>query len=321
MRIPVSKSISLTRGKIDTFLELTDTPSAYSGKAGDIPVVNNTENGIEFTDSPTVTSIDITDSGVLETTPNGAVDIKSLVNKEYVDLAVTSLGASYYMYDEDDATGYKTCYLTPSSDGETYIEKASLSDDDYIGGWISASGQAPAKLLKGVYDWYVALEKTVGGKTLRVYWELIERKADTSEFVIATSSNSNEITSKATYMVPLQLDEDYLPEATSRIVGKLYADVSGGGNAPTVRVYYQGDTSSRWEIPASSEIFQDIFVPYSGAKQHTDLGGKNLTNVGELGVAALEDDATLSGAPKVLKVKDEASGNYYYIKAYPTYTT
>ena len=222
--------------------------------------------------------------GYLTTTPTGSADIKSLVNKEYVDLAVTSLGATYYMYDEDDATGYKTCYLDPSSDAETYIEKSNLTDDDYIGGWISAVGEAPAKLLKGVYNWYLTLEKPSGTKTLRVYWKLIERKSDDSETVIATSSNSNEIDTKANYLVPLQLDDDYIPDSGSRIVGKLYADVSGGGSIPTIRVYYQGNTSSRWEIPANSEIFKTIFVPYEGAVKDVNLGSYDLTTTGNVGI-------------------------------------
>jgi len=220
---------------------------------------------------------------LLDTTPNGGADLKSFVNKEYVDLAVTSLGAAYYMYNETDATGYKTCYLNPSGDAETYIEVAGLNDNDYIGGWISAPDEEPQKLLKGIYDWYLTAEKTTGTETLRVYWQLIERKSDTSEVVIATSSNSNELNGKLSYIVPLQLTEDYIPDSGSRIVGKLYADVSGSGNAPTIRIYYQGDTSSRWEIPANSEIFQNIFVPYNGAVQDVDLGDKNITSSNFLG--------------------------------------
>jgi len=217
---------------------------------------------------------------LLDTTPNGNADLKSFVNKEYVDLAVTSLGASYYMYNETDATGYKTTYLTPSGDAETYIEVADLNNDNYIGGWISASDEAPQKLLKGIYNWFITAEKTTGTKTLRVYWQLIERYSNNSEVVIATSSNSNELDGKESYIVPLQLTEDYIPDSGSRIVGKLYADVSGSGNAPTVRIYYQGETSSRWEIPANSEIFQNIFVPYNGAVQDVDLGSYDLTTTG-----------------------------------------
>jgi len=260
---------------------------------------------------------------LLDTTPNGTANIKSLVNKEYVDLAVTSLGAAYYMYDEDDATGYKTCYLNPSSDAETYIEVTDLSDDDYIGGWISATGEEPAKLLKGVYNWYLTLEKTTGTKDLRVYWKLIERKSDNSEVVIATSSNSNIITSKAAYLVPLQLDEDYLPEAGSRIVGKLYADVSGSGNAPTIKVYYQGSTSSRWEIPANSEIFQNIFVPYEGAVKDIDLGNKNLTTTGTLETGSGLNLDYVDTPPKPSVQLIEADGNlgigtYTYFVTYYT---
>ena len=219
---------------------------------------------------------------LMDETPTGAADIKSLVNKEYVDLAVTSLGAAYYMYDDVDSTGYKLCYLDPSSDAEVYDEYSGLTDGQYLGGWISAPDQAPQKLLKGVYDWFIALEKTVGKQSLRVYWELYERKSDNSEVLIAISSLSNEIDGRSTYIVPLQLNEDYLPDANSRIVGKLYASISGGGNAPTIRIYYQGNTSSRWEIPANTEIFKNIFVPYTGAVQDVDLGSYDLTTTGDI---------------------------------------
>ena len=205
--------------------------------------VNNLETGKLSLDQTTPETIS---NGIplLNTTLQSSDSLKSLVNKEYVDLVVTSLGASYYMYDEDDATGYKTCYLDPSGDAETYIDGASLSDDDYIGGWISASGEAPTKLLKGIFNWNITMEKTAGTQTLRVYWKLYERKSDTTEVLVGTSTNSNEISSKATYIVPLELDDDYIPDSGSRIVGKLYADVSGGGSAPTVRIYYQNNTSS-----------------------------------------------------------------------------
>lgn len=228
----------------------------------------------------------INDVPLLETTPNGSSDIKSFVNKEYVDLAVSSLGAVYYMYDEDDATGYKTCYLEPSSDAETYIEETGVVNDQYLGGWISASGEAPDKLLKGVYDWYVTIEKTnpTGSQSLRVYWKMFERKSDSTEVEIATSSLSNEIDGKSTYLVPLQLDSDYIPGSGSRIVGKLYANVTGSGTAPDLRIYYQGNTSSRWEIPANTEIFQNIFVPYSGATKDVDLGSNNLITTGYIGI-------------------------------------
>jgi len=255
--------------------------------------------------------------GYLYNTPNGSSDIKSIVNKEYVDLAVTSLGAAYYMYNSTDATGYKLCYLDPSSDSEFYDEYSSLTDDLYLDGWISATGKAPQKLLKGVYGWFITLEKTTGTKTLRVYWKLYERKSDDSEVLVATSSLSNEIDGRSTYLVPLQLDADYLPSDGSRIVGKLYASVSGGGNAPTLRVYYQGSTSSRWEIPANTEIFKNIFVPYTGAVQNVDLGNYDLTvDSGTLFVDSANDrvgiGTTSPGGYKfVINTSDDAKIRLY----------
>jgi len=274
--------INVGKGKVKIDDDLTVTGT---GTFDSITETNPTLLKLDQTSVQTITN----DIPLLNSTLSGTADLKSVVNKEYVDLVVTSLGAAYYMYDEDDATGYKTCYLNPSSDAEEYIEGADLSDGDYIGGWISASDESPTKLLKGVFDWYITLEKTSGTKDLRVYWTLIERKSDTSEVVISTSSNSNVITDKESYLVPLQLDEDYIPDSGSRIVGKLYADISGGGSAPTVRLYYQGNTSSRWEIPANTEIFQNIFIPYEGAVKDVDLGSKNLTTTGTIEGATLTE--------------------------------
>ena len=249
------------------------------------------------------------DGIIFANTPISTSDLRSVVNREYVDLAVTSLGASFYLYDEDDATGYKICYLDPSGDAEACIEVANLDDNDYIAGWISAPSQTPDKLLKGIFSFYVTMSKLAGNKTLRVYWKLFERKLDTSEVEIATSAASNEITSPAAYIIPLQLDSDYILDTGSRIVGKLYADVSGSGNAPTIRICYQGNTLSRWEIPANSEIFKNIFVPYSGAVQDVDLGAHSLTAAGLTltGNITMPDGGTIGQAAGPLLTFDDTN--------------
>jgi len=205
--------------------------------------------------------------------------LTQLVNKKYVDYAVTSLGASYYMLDTSSGiSDYKLCSLTPSGDAETYLEVVGLNDGDYVGGWISPVGESPNVLLTGDFNFYITAEKITGTKTLKLYWKMYEVKSDTSEVLIETSSISNEITnSKDTFVIPLLLASDYIPDSDSRIVGKLYASVTGSGNAPTVRIYYQGGTGSRWDIPANTEVFRNVFVPYVGAVQDVDLGSYSLT--------------------------------------------
>jgi len=225
-----------------------------------------------------------------ELTSNIATDgdgsLQQIVTKEYVDYSVTSLGASYYLVDTSSGVAdYKLCSLIPSGDAETYLEAADLSDNDYIGGWISDTGETPDILLTGNFNFYITAEKTTGTKTLKLYWKMYERKSDTSEVLIATSSITNEVTDKDTFILPFLLTSDYIPASGSRIVGKIYASVTGGGNAPTVRIYYRGNTAARWDIPANSEVFRNIFVPYANAVQDVDLNGHSITGIDNITIA------------------------------------
>ncbi len=193
-------------------------------------------------------------------------DLYHLVDKKYVDEAVTALGARYYML--DDASGeadYKLCSTTPSAGGEQSVSVTNLSDGDYVQGWIAPNTNEPDKLITGVYNWRIYAEKTDGTKTLRLYWKLVERKSDDSEVVIGTSAVSDEIISgKNSYIIPLTLSEDYDIASDSYIVGKIYAEVSGGGSAPSVTLYYEGDSDSHWQISVNTEILNDVYVNIDG---------------------------------------------------------
>ncbi len=231
--------------------------------------------------------------------------------KAYVDYSVTSLGASYYMLDTSSGVSdYKLCSLTPSEDAETYLEAADLSDNDYIGGWISGAGETPDILLTGNFNFYITAEKTTGTKTLKLYWKMYERKSDTSEVLIATSSITSEVTDKDTFILPLLLTSDYIPASGSRIVGKIYASVTGGGNAPTVRIYYQGNTAARWDIPANSEVFRNIFVPYANAVQDVDLNGHSITGIDNITVA---DESWIGIGASDERIVFDAAGDISFI--------
>jgi len=176
------------------------------------------------------------------------------VNKKYVDIVASAFGSRYYMTDTDSGiSDYKLCAVDVPGGAEVYLEKSGLTDDMYIGGWISGENETPQVLRRGIYNWYIKAEKITGTKTLRFYWKLIERRSDNSEVVIATSSESNEVGSeKSAYNPYLILQDDYAISEDSRVVGQIYARVEGSGNAPTVRVYYEGETGSHWEVPSAS---------------------------------------------------------------------
>jgi len=199
-------------------------------------------------------------------------DLHHIVDREYVDHAVASLGARYYMVNTSSGiSDYKLTQLSPPSGGEESVTKSSLADDDYIAGWISPDTSLN-KLLKGVYNWHIYAEKTGGTKTLRLYWKLIERKSDTTETVIATSVISNEIlNSKNSYILPLTLSDDYTLDDGSYVVGKIYADVSGSGSSPGIAIYFNGSSKSHWEIPINLEIFSDQFLKLDGSNANSDI--------------------------------------------------
>jgi len=246
------------------------------------------DQGVKTTDSPTFAGLTI-NTGLLQTTPGAGSDIKSIVNREYVDLAVTSLGASYYMTDDTDGdTGYKVCSLEPPTGSETYIEDTITAEAVISGAvWISKSGEEPAKLLRGIYGFFIEAEKISGTKGVRLYWKMYELKSDESTVLIGTSTYSNLIENdRSSYIIPLKLNNDYELSAGSRVYGEFWAIPEGTGSDPTIRIYYEGDTSSRWDVPANSEIFKNIFIPYTGATQDVDLGSHGLT-VNDLTIGSL----------------------------------
>jgi len=204
-------------------------------------------------------------TGNLLTYANGHPDYTSgsheLVDMEQVEKMVASLNADYFLLDTASGIGtYKLTSLDPSPDAETYVEGASLSDNDEIQGFISPVGATLTELIAGVYDLHIHVEKMSGTKTLRLFWELIEYKADTTEVIIGTSDTNGEITSLAGLDYHLTLTTNYTITAGSRIVGKIRAEVTGSGLAPTVRIYYRGDTSSKWTIPTNIAILRNTFA-------------------------------------------------------------
>jgi len=268
----------------DDFLAMVDVTDSGSGKItfANLEAALNHDNLAGFDANEHFTMLDEDD--MASNSDTQAATQQSI--KAYVDYSVTSLGASYYLVDTSSGVAdYKLCSLIPSEDAETYLEAADLSDNDYIGGWISDTGETPDILLTGNFNFYITAEKTTGTQTLKLHWKMYERKADTSEVLIATSSITNEVTDKDTFVLPFLLTSDYIPASDSRIVGKIYASVTGGGNAPTVRIYYRGNTAARWDIPANSEVFRSIFVPYANAVQDVDLNGHSITGIDNITVA------------------------------------
>jgi len=202
---------------------------------------------------------------------NNDNDLYSLVDKKYVAETMTAVAVNYYMTDVDDATGYKIATIDEPTGGEASVVKSDIVDSQYIGGWI-AETSALTRIIRGLYVWHIEGEKTSGNKDVRLYWKLFERKTDNTEVELATSTKSDILDGRASYVVPLTLSQDHILDAGSRVVGKIFAEVTGGGGAPTVVMYYNGLTASHWAMPSNPEVLNNIYVPYEGARRDVDLG-------------------------------------------------
>ena len=213
-------------------------------------------------------------------------DLDQFVNKRYVDYVVSSLIVDWYATNTDSGVeDYKltTLNIDDLGDAQQSISGNSLADGDYIAGWINKDGETPSILPLGIYNLSIYAEKTGGNKDVQLYWQLVERKSDNSETVLATSSYSDFLVeSKQQYIVPLIIDSDHIPASGSRVVGKIYAHVTGTGNAPSLTIYYENNSMSRWSMPTTTEVLANQYVPYSGANQDVDLGSQNLTTTGNI---------------------------------------
>jgi len=195
-------------------------------------------------------------------------NLDQFINKRYVDSAVSSLIVDWYVINTDSGVeDYKLTTIDIADLGDTQqsISKNGILDGDYLAGWISPDGQTPTVLPLGIYNLSIYLEKTDGNKDIQVYWQLVERKSDNSETVLATSSYSDIIgTDKQQYIAPLILDEDVIPASGSRVVGKVYAHVTGTGNDPSLTIYYENNSMTRWSMPTTLEVISNQFVDVSG---------------------------------------------------------
>jgi hypothetical protein len=152
----ISTKYYADQGDIDDFLELTDTPTTYSGYADYLVTVNPTETGLMFNNVATVVSGNIYHSWLLgldsddheqyvptdggrgfTSTVSGVYPIEDyhLTTKEYVDFAVTTLSGLFSGYNQ-----FATSEAESSTTSTTFQEKltttiSGLSYGAYRIGW------------------------------------------------------------------------------------------------------------------------------------------------------------------------------------------
>jgi len=256
-----------------TFLELTDTPSSYVGRGGDVVLVKTTEDGIETQPWP-----------VTGTTLNF-----------FLSDDAADIGSYYYMYPTESGDGYSE--LTSPS--------LSTGDDQLLWSFVTEAGEPGVEVLAlGAYTATLFLKKT-GNKDVRVYWKLFKRDTEGTETEILQSAVSDYLTAdNSQYLISAYLNEDQVLDPTDRLVLKLFANVSGTGTDVTVTLTMEGDYDSRLTINVLSSAFDldrlsDVTIasPSNDELLAYDSGSGKWMNQtpSEAGVLAADGSVPLTG--------------------------
>lgn len=166
---------------------------------------------------------------------------------------------TYYLQDTaSDIATYKAM-VANSLTGSASVSTSGLgAGNTVLKNWATSAGLPGLSVIPaGIYDVHLhAAQTVVGGKTSLVYgevWEVTAAGVDIAK--IGTTGVSTPLTgSNAEYELAFALTSAYIMASTaSRLVLRVYANVSGGGSAPTVIIYYGSSTNdSHLGIPSAN---------------------------------------------------------------------
>ncbi|KKL61596.1 hypothetical protein LCGC14_2193740, partial [marine sediment metagenome] len=181
-------------------------------------------------------------------------DHAHLATKEYIDSAIQVI-QPLFLLDAAHASiaSTKNTQVFDSGLAQADVTTASVVDDQVLQAWADATAESIARdIPTGVFALHIHAEKTSGQENLQLYFKIFEVDSGFSETLIMTSETSDEITSEEHIALHSVLGAPYAISVGSWILIRVYATVTGSGNAPTAVLYYQGATSARFDLPTLS---------------------------------------------------------------------
>ena len=181
-------------------------------------------------------------------------DHPHLATKEYIDSAIQVI-QPLFLLDAAHASiaSTKNTQVFDSGLAQADVTTASVVDDQVLQAWADATAESIARdIPTGVFALHIHAAKTSGQENLQLYFKIFEVDSGFSETLIMTSETSDEITSEEHIALHSVLGAPYAISVGSWILIRVYATVTGSGNAPTAVLYYQGATSARFDLPTLS---------------------------------------------------------------------
>lgn len=198
--------------------------------------------------------------------------------KAYVDLAVASM--RWDLSFNDTVSGIDSYFeMSPSPTGlpESTFTAVNLGggDGQPLFQWVGDDVVTFVTIEAGTIGIHIHAQRTAGNRSIVLYAEIYEYKADTSEALIATTEISAPLTNaKAGYSFHATLSTDYDIAATSKLLVKILANIGTTGANVTVALYAEGDNATRISIPVPTGALDDIYLRISayglGARVYHD---------------------------------------------------
>ncbi len=184
-----------------------------------------------------------------------------LATKEYVDLSVVAL-KDYWL--SDTASGsHNLMYPMETGGAESTEQTAAMpvNDDQLMFTYITeAEEPGMLKARSGLYGLHTHLKVDTGDRDVVVYWTLTKVDADgtSNETLLLTSELSGQLTdSTASYEIHGNLSAGVNLDVTSRLILKIYANVSGTGNNAQVTIYMEGNHDCHFSVQVPSSVWQN----------------------------------------------------------------
>ena len=208
----------------------------------------------------------------------------------------------YFFYNTAaDISTYLQQKQPVSPDAQEDLTTASVNNDDILQTFISASSTPGVTFIpEGEINVYLSARQSAGTAVSRVYAEIYKRSLPATETLLATTDNSQILTSSFASTTISAAIPDTVLLATDRIVTKIRADVTSIVVNPTIVLAIEGGSNARIAIPTEGADVSN-FVPYTGAVKNLDLGTFNasstqLTVSGNTYLTSITSALTLTGA-------------------------
>lgn len=267
----------------------------------------------------------VTANGVPYVTGSGTLgEIANNTSSTQKYLAQTSNGTPSWQ--TIPTSGDLTFYLTTSTSDVATYEKATtlpqatkgtntslaMTSGGTFGNWITEPNFPNLTFIPaGVFEFHVhALQvATAGHQSTQLYAEIWEAN---SSGVDVAKIGTTELTP---ILTTAELDTSVffvtsnvytLAAATSRIVCRVKASVTGAGIAPDIHIFKGGTADSHMSLP-SSTVDASNFVPYTGATADVALGTHKITGAGFTGDSGAGGTSGLVPAPAA---GDSAAGKF-----------